>query len=166
MIRGLLLVRERRLELPRRSTHAPQTCLSTSSSTLAYITGLRHPHLRKPYNLSGTSRVHRLLYVFWYGLSRIIFAYRDTSVFILRENWGEQHYKDQHRNNESAGSPFHEEKVVHVQIGVIGKKWSKKSKDRTRSTLRNNKSKAERKYICREKVSVMHPRKQKRNARG
>ena len=30
------LVRERRLELPRRLTHAPQTCLSTCSSTLAY----------------------------------------------------------------------------------------------------------------------------------
>ena len=29
-------VRERRLELPRRLTHAPQTCLSTCSSTLAY----------------------------------------------------------------------------------------------------------------------------------
>ena len=29
------LVRERRLELPRRLTHAPQTCLSTCSSTLA-----------------------------------------------------------------------------------------------------------------------------------
>ena len=31
-----VLVRERRLELPRRLTHAPQTCLSTCSSTLAY----------------------------------------------------------------------------------------------------------------------------------
>ena len=31
------LVRERRLELPRRLTHAPQTCLSTCSSTLAYF---------------------------------------------------------------------------------------------------------------------------------
>ena len=30
------MVRERRLELPRRLTHAPQTCLSTYSSTLAY----------------------------------------------------------------------------------------------------------------------------------
>ena len=29
------VVRERRLELPRRLTHAPQTCLSTCSSTLA-----------------------------------------------------------------------------------------------------------------------------------
>ena len=29
------MVRERRLELPRRLTHAPQTCLSTCSSTLA-----------------------------------------------------------------------------------------------------------------------------------
>ena len=33
---GSFLVRERRLELPRRLTHAPQTCLSTCSSTLAY----------------------------------------------------------------------------------------------------------------------------------
>ena len=32
----VFLVRERRLELPRRLTHAPQTCLSTCSSTLAY----------------------------------------------------------------------------------------------------------------------------------
>ena len=30
------LVREMRLELTRRLTHAPQTCLSTYSSTLAY----------------------------------------------------------------------------------------------------------------------------------
>ena len=29
------VVRERRLELPRRLSHAPQTCLSTCSSTLA-----------------------------------------------------------------------------------------------------------------------------------
>ena len=50
------LVRERRLELPRRLTHAPQTCLSTCSSTLAYSrcsgsieSRLHHiglPHLR------------------------------------------------------------------------------------------------------------------------
>ena len=33
--RLLRVVRERRLELPRRLTHAPQTCLSTCSSTLA-----------------------------------------------------------------------------------------------------------------------------------
>ena len=37
------LVRERRLELPRRLTHAPQTCLSTCSSTLAYIAGASTP---------------------------------------------------------------------------------------------------------------------------
>ena len=51
------LVRERRLELPRRLTHAPQTCLSTCSSTLAYgrcsgsiESRLHHfglPHLRQ-----------------------------------------------------------------------------------------------------------------------
>ena len=51
------LVRERRLELPRRLTHAPQTCLSTCSSTLAYSrcfssieSRLHHigpPHLRQ-----------------------------------------------------------------------------------------------------------------------
>ena len=35
-ITGPVLVRKRRLELPRRLTHAPQTCLSTCSSTLAY----------------------------------------------------------------------------------------------------------------------------------
>ena len=34
---GPIMVRERRLELPRRLTHAPQTCLSTCSSTLAYL---------------------------------------------------------------------------------------------------------------------------------
>ena len=34
--RSFSLVRERRLELPRRLTHAPQTCLSTCSSTLAF----------------------------------------------------------------------------------------------------------------------------------
>ena len=31
------LVREKRLELSRQLTHAPQTCLSTYSSTLAYF---------------------------------------------------------------------------------------------------------------------------------
>ena len=34
--RIIILVREMRLELTRRLTHAPQTCLSTYSSTLAY----------------------------------------------------------------------------------------------------------------------------------
>ena len=34
-VRGIFALRERRLELPRRLTHAPQTCLSTCSSTLA-----------------------------------------------------------------------------------------------------------------------------------
>ena len=37
------LVRERRLELPRQLTHAPQTCLSTGSSTLAYYAGAPAP---------------------------------------------------------------------------------------------------------------------------
>lgn len=36
------LVRERRLELPRRLTHAPQTCLSTCSSTLAWPEGMSY----------------------------------------------------------------------------------------------------------------------------
>ena len=54
---GFAAVRERRLELPRRLTHAPQTCLSTCSSTLAYgrcfgsiESRLHHigpPHLRQ-----------------------------------------------------------------------------------------------------------------------
>ena len=39
------VVRERRLELPRRSTHAPQTCLSTCSSTLAYIPALHNANV-------------------------------------------------------------------------------------------------------------------------
>ena len=37
-IRILRMVRGRGLEPPRRSTHAPQTCLSAGSSTLAYRT--------------------------------------------------------------------------------------------------------------------------------
>ena len=50
------LVRERRLELPRRLTHAPQTCLSTYSSTLAYISALTHKRLIIITNLQGLSR--------------------------------------------------------------------------------------------------------------
>ena len=48
------VVRERRLELPRRLSHAPQTCLSTCSSTLAdrFLPGLRRDRGRRGQVLS------------------------------------------------------------------------------------------------------------------
>ena len=154
------MVRERRLELPRRLTHAPQTCLSTSSSTLAYFTGLRHPHLRKPYNLSGTFRVHRILYVFGYGLSRNILIRNSMDISIPAhpaQCAEKQREQNDHRNDQSICPPFHKQQIPHVQIGVIGEKRSKQSQNGTWSTLRNYECKTERKHICGEKVSVMHP---------
>ena len=56
------VVQERRLELPRRLPHAPQTCLSTDSNTLAFP-------LRRSY-YSGRKRICQPLFPV-FGLGRI-----------------------------------------------------------------------------------------------
>ena len=74
------LVRERRLELPRRLTHAPQTCLSTYSSTLAYLADALTPFKVVRITRRATSKAWRII-ADYLDLSRVNFDFLKFFLF-------------------------------------------------------------------------------------
>ena len=76
----LFLVRERRLELPRRLTHAPQTCLSTYSSTLAYLADALTPFKVVRITRRATSKAWRII-ADYLDLSRVNFDFLKFFLF-------------------------------------------------------------------------------------
>ena len=74
------MVRERRLELPRRLTHAPQTCLSTYSSTLAYLADALTPFKAVRITQRATSKAWRII-ADYLDLSRVNFDFLKFFLF-------------------------------------------------------------------------------------
>lgn len=77
------LVQERRLELPRRLPHAPQTCLSTIPTLLhflklGYYTGKRWIcqlfFIRTTKKLFGSKYIHILWFMFWLQAEALIIS--------------------------------------------------------------------------------------------
>ena len=75
-----LSMRKRRLELPRRLTHAPQTCLSTYSSTLAYLADALTPFKAVRITRRATSKAWRII-ADYLDLSRVNFDFLKFFLF-------------------------------------------------------------------------------------
>ena len=139
-----------RLELTRRLTHAPQTCLSTYSSTLASALKAKAIiHMRG-------ALVKKEFSSFSLAVFRLGFAQRAEKTD-QREGEGD---------DQGGGPVVHEQEITHLQVGVIAEQRSKLDENRDRKIHGHGERQNQRQNICSVKIALMHMREQEGNPDG
>ena len=132
-----------RLELTRRLTHAPQTCLSTYSSTLAYAPSSAKAIIAEKRNLSTA-----------------FFSFLDSAP---AELFYEQTREPAHRKDQHHGAVVHRVQIAHLEIGVVAEQGRVFTADRDRREPQLRTHEHERHHVRAEEVPVVHVRQEKRH---
>ena len=145
------VVREMRLELTRRLTHAPQTCLSTYSSTLASA-----PKGKSNYTHERDACQEGIFLCFAFSCLR---HSRSNCTEKTDQRKGKSH-------NQSCCSVVHQKKIAHLQISVVAEKRGKLDQQRRRKVDRNGECQNQGENIRSVEIAFMHVGQKKRNPDG
>ena len=144
------MVREMRLELTRRLTHAPQTCLSTYSSTLA-----------------STLKAKAIIHM------RGALVKKEFSSFSLagfRQAFAQSAEKTDQREgkggDQGSSAVVHEQEITHFEISVIAEQGSKLDEKRSREIHGYGERQDQSQKIGAVEIALMHMREQERDPDG
>ena len=165
----VFLVREMRLELTRRLTHAPQTCLSTYSSTLAYSRRCCVCIERPVHPFGGAAFKARGIIADFALLSSSFFLLRRRSVFridIVKQREGEIAHGNHENGEERQRTVAHWQQKAHLQIGVIAQQRGELGQQRGGGAAPGGEGENNAQDIGAEEIAIMHVRQQKGDPHG
>ena len=144
------MVREMRLELTRRLTHAPQTCLSTYSSTLASalkakaIIHMRGALVKKEFSSFSLS------------------GFRQT----FAQGADQTDQREGKGGKQSRGAVVHEQEIAHLEICVVAQQRSKLDEESGRKIHGYGEGQNQGQNVRSVEIPFMHVREQKGNPDG